>query len=449
MMQTRRVKRQLSAARRYSYIRLALNYYTYYETSLEDSLLGNRLAPLNLEFHRLLRGFLEGICDENALDKLRNRVTAEMETATAYTDAFQAYEYVLNRLEGRFAPKLVGDGSASGEENMTQRIMDYITDSEDAMTVNERIRSVIGQLPVRLTKGKFFSMVEEGLSVYRGAARESLNDMFYILRAEALLHVPEDMVTGYEELYSILEELKAADYRGMSPETWRHLTDEIRRAGHILMDNSSELALLMELVNDLYVLFIAGDSAMMEVSEEQCLNELLSGLLALFQMSSGEMIPARLTELLTRLEGRQEAYFEQWMDDGLSSKELKELEGQEGEASRLYKVEMLLSGSSFMSLEEPEHTSGETVDDAVLREELGRFFEELSCSFQEMPRVLVRAVMAKVLSSLPVFFQSLDEVRDYIRGSLESCSDSMEKTVTMKLIRDMMMLDGYGSEDIF
>ncbi len=31
-----------------------------------------------------------------------------MEKLTAYTDIFQAYEYVMNRVEGRFMPQLVG-----------------------------------------------------------------------------------------------------------------------------------------------------------------------------------------------------------------------------------------------------------------------------------------------------------------------------------------------------
>lgn len=84
-MESRRIKRQLSAACNYSYTRLALNYYMYYETSLEDSLLGGRLAPLGTCFHALLKGFLDGNHDVDRLEELRNRVTCEMEAATAYT----------------------------------------------------------------------------------------------------------------------------------------------------------------------------------------------------------------------------------------------------------------------------------------------------------------------------------------------------------------------------
>ena len=449
-MQIKRMKRQLSAACHYSYTRLALNYYMYYETSLEESLLDNRLEPLNTAFHGLLRGFLDGTCAEDALWGLRSQVMAEMETATAYTDAFQAYEYVLNRLEGRFAPQPVGTmGGEDHDEAMTGRIMAYITDARDAMTVNERIRSVLGQLPVRLTRNRFFSLVEEGLSVYRGSTRESLNDMFYILRSEALLYVPADMVTGYGELHSILEEFRTADYKSMTQSSYRHLTDEMKRAGRMLMEDTARLMLLMELVNDLYVLFLSRASAMMEVSEEQCLKRILSGILFLFEAGADAPIPDGITGLLNRLEGRQEAYFEQWMEDGLSSGELKDIKSQEGEASKLYKVEMLLSGSSFMSLEPAGPGDGEIVDQAGLTEAANRFFEEFSAAFEGQPRLLVRAVMAKVLSSLPVFFQSLDEVQEYIRNSLASCTDYMEKAITMKLITDMMEQDGMEEDDIF
>lgn len=447
-MQLRTIKRQLSAACHFAYTRLALNYYMYYETSLEDSLLSNRLAPLNEAFHGLLGDFLEGTCDEGSLDILRKQVTDEMEAATAYTDAFQAYEYALNRLEGRFAPQLLGDAAgASHEEAMTVRIMDYITDPDEAATVNERIRSVLGQLPVRLTKQKFFALVEEGLSVYRGGSRESLDDMFYILRSEALLNTPEDMVTGYEELHSILEELRTADYKGMGAEQYRRLTDELKRAGHMLMDDTGELMLLMELVNDLYVLSVSRSYAMMEVSEEQTLKGILEAVLALFKAGKDETIPADVTESLTKLEGKQETYYGQWVENSLSMEELSGIGRQDGDGAKLYKVEILLSGSSFMSLDAPETDSGTAVDDVMLKLELDRFFVELAESFKGQPKVLVRAIMAKVLSSLPVFFNSLEEVQEYIKSSLESCTDYMEKAITMKLIGDMMKEDGFDRDD--
>ena len=46
--------------------------------------------------------------------------------------------------------------------------------------------------------------------------------------------------------------------------------------------------------------------------------------------------------------------------------------------------------------------------------------------------------MAKCLSSLPANFQSLDEAREYIQGSLNSCSDEIEREACADLIRSLM-----------
>lgn len=446
-MQARKIKKQLSAACNFAYTRLALNYYTYYETFLEDSLLSNRLAPLNAGYQALLGRFLEGECDVKALDGLRNRVKEEMETVTSYAETFQAYEYVLNRLEGRFAPQLLGDtDKVSHEHEMTMRIMSYILELEEIAVVNERIRSVLGELPVRLTKQKFFALVKRGLSVYKGGTKGSLDEMMYILRGQALLNRPEDMVNGYEELHSILKEFETADYKEIAAEEFRHLADEMNRAGDMLMDDTGELLLLMELVNDLYVLFISRGSAMMEVSEEQRLKEILFGVLALFNSGENEPIPEELTKKLTRLEGRQETYFEQWMDDGPSMEEIKELGTREREDALIVKVGLLLSGSAFMSLDGPGPDAGETVDNVMLGKEMERFFQDFSAAVKGWPRILIRAVMAKVLSCLPVFFESLDEVQEYVESSLVSCTDYMEKAITMKLIEDRMKEDCFGME---
>ena len=78
---------------------------------------------------------------------------------------------------------------------------------------------------------------------------------------------------------------------------------------------------------------------------------------------------------------------------------------------------------------------------------LERFFGELSAAWEGKTKVLVRAVMSKILSRLPVFFNSLEEVRLYVEGSLRSCSDSKEKEISMRLIRMLIEQDKFDLED--
>lgn len=448
-MQVKIKKRQFSAACHYAYTRLALNYYMYYEMLLDEVSFASRMTPFNDRYHSLLADFLQGKRDVEALDELRNQVMAEMELLTAYTDAFQAYEYVLNRLEENFSPRLMEKKrQSSTEDEMVLHIMSYIMDSEDSFVVNERIRSVLGQLPVRFTREKFFALVEEGLSVYEGDTRRSLNDMLYVLRCESLLNMrrQEEKAAEYEKLYATLQKLRKTDFKAIEAEHYHHLTGEIHKAGGILADEIGRLMLLVDLVNDLYVLFLSRDLSMMEVSEEQRLKEILGGISDLFKNGEERPIPEEVTRLLSKLEGKQEAYYEQWSAGSLSAEEWKKMGSRKGEASVLYQIDLLLSGSAFMSLKESDPDLETVVDYAILKKETKQYCDEFSSAFKGAPRLLVRAVMAKVLSSLPLFFETIDDVQDFISKSLTSCCDEREKAVTLKLIEDMIKEDGYGMD---
>ena len=260
-----------------------------------------------------------------------------------------------------------------------------------------------------------------------------------------MLARPEDMETGYEDLHSILREFERADFKAVTAEEYRHLTAEMERAGQILLDTTGELMLFMDLINDLYVLMLSRRWAMMEVSEESLLQELLSKVRSLFEEGAVTAIPQELTDKLSMLEGKQETYFEQWMRLAAEVKSASDSADEDGEILR--KIELLMSDSSFMSLERPEAKADQKVDEELMAGKLERFFGELSAAWEGKPKVLVRAVMSKILSRLPVFFDSLEEVRLYVEGSLRSCSDVKEKEISMGLIRMLMEQDKFDQED--
>lgn len=136
----------------------------------------------------------------------------------------------------------------------------------------------------------------------------------------------------------------------MTAEAYRSLAGRLEEAGHTLLDISGDMQLFAELVNDLYVLCLTRDTSMMDVSEEREIKGLLSDIQALFTAGDKRPIPEEVTEKLTFLEGKQEAYYEQWWRSSVSS---DTLEGQQDDPlfEALRKTELLMSGSSFMSLD--------------------------------------------------------------------------------------------------
>ena len=186
---------------KYANIRLAMNYYTYYKMTLEDeSLLSTEnmsgLATINLIIEELMNGESEKISENiEKIEKLRDGINEKVQDLTCYVDKFNIYEHALNRVEYRFRD----DDYPSGyrHENITRRLMQFILEDEDNMAINRKISQVIGQLPVRLTKNKFFEMLSNGLSIYKGGTKESLKNFLYMLKTTAMLENTETMTDNY------------------------------------------------------------------------------------------------------------------------------------------------------------------------------------------------------------------------------------------------------------
>lgn len=49
-----------------------------------------------------------------------------------------------------------------------------------------------------------------------------------------------------------------------------------------------------------------------------------------------------------------------------------------------------------------------------------------------------RAIMAKILSNIPVFFNTTDEIREYVNGSLSRCREKSELLADYIVIKQMM-----------
>lgn len=431
-MNSHTTKKQMSAAYRYSYSRLALNYYTFYELMSEAESLPTRFSEYASRFHQLLHAFLEGRVDISVLHDLRKQVIEEVELFTAYSDCFQIYEYVLNRMERRFQTMTP---ITETTEEFVSRLMDFLMGAKDQLVLNDRIQQIIGQLPVRYTKQKFYSILQDGLTVYIGSDKKSLDRMLYILRTESMACLPEKMESAYPEFYEILEQLRTTDYLHMTPEQYQASADKITYVSKQLIDDIDLYLLFQDLMNDLYVLCLTGPESMIELGEKQTLEYLVAGVLKEFQTGHTSMISDQITEKLYELEGRQEGSMEQFM-----SGPMPEAADKDPAAVKIRTIEKLLSASSFVSLEE-ETEEPEIADCEWVEAQVEQLIQELNQVFAKQSKPVVRAIMAKLLSAIPSVFRSAEELREYLFGSLESCSDGAERETCMELIYEIMEIE--------
>lgn len=439
-METRLLKKQMTSAYQYSYVRLVLNYYTLFETVGEEPVIPERIIAYCRQLNGLLKRHFSGKDTEEELLKLREGVTHEVEVLTSYTDCFQIYEYVINRLERKFMslPETEGD-----DEGFAKRLIGFVTDTKETAVMNGRIRQIIGQLPVRLTKQKFFSLVMEGLSVYIGSPIENLKDMMYNLRTESMVKLPSGMEEGHKELFGLLEQFRIMDYGNMTAEGFDEASEKLGLACEGLMDESGLYILLQDIINDFCVLVFARPEAVVDVKEEELYCSMVTEILVKFIKDDYSPAAEEFFDKLTQLEGRQEAYYERYLRTELP--EESDDWNKDPDYVKAVNVDRLLSGSSFVELKSRDEwketgkaDEAAVVDRSYLEKTAKEYFKELEEVFSGVSRPVIRAIMAKVLSGLPVYFNSIDEIQAYIEGSLKSCLDEAEKETCKELLEELM-----------
>ena len=80
--------------------------------------------------------------------------------SAAYTDAFELYEYILNRKEYGFEENVDEELEKMFEEfdaeQFSAEVFNFIFADKDKVAVNAKIQQIVGQLPLRMTKARFY-----------------------------------------------------------------------------------------------------------------------------------------------------------------------------------------------------------------------------------------------------------------------------------------------------
>lgn len=456
-METRLLKQQMTAAYQYSYTRLVLNDYTLYETLSDSTDVSGNVTAAALALNELVKEFADGQDIGEDLLKLRKELIHTIEILASYTDCLVLFEYVLNRQERKFYTLKT---SMYTDEAFSDMAVAYITGVEDVPAQKSRISEIIGQLPVRYTRQKFFDRIIEGLKPYIGSPKKSLDDMMYMLRTESMVLLPDGMAGEFPEYGQVLEELLTADYKNLDKYSFDRLFLRFQETALKVLGDTSSFVMLAELANDLEVLVLAGKDAVKDLTEEELYAKILRTVTSQFDKEGFPAWDDGAEELLTRLEGRQEAYYDRYMRFELPAAD--ENLRRDSDYIRMVNVDRMISGSIFAKLLTAENAGNEdagsadtgsedagskeagseaeeaVVDRKCLEETVGQFTAGLEEVFARTSKPVVRAVMARVLSELPVMFASPEEIRNYIFASMASCSDENEKETCKELLEELI-----------
>ena len=451
----------MNLSHRLSSLRFVMNYVTFYEALQErksfaqteqfsdgtsdwmPEKLQKAVDSLNEQVHVLLSEEQDGETLEQAVqavDQLRKDTTNVMTSLTALADRYTIYEYCLNRKEALFTGATLPDHY--DDDTLTNALMAYITSDKQLMRM--KCTQVIEQLPMRMTRSRFFQILESGLTIYKGGEKKSLDDILYMIRTSALLTEPAHLKEDYTALYEGIQILQNADYENLDAAQFEQLQHQMKQDGERLQQLISLTSLLTELVNDLYVQLLALPYAMAEVEEKQRIGEILGAVSGLFAAGGCDPVEESVYQLFEALEGKQEQIAGSWQAGISSLNEITETNNSRIENLMLDKIyrrldyiSRLMSGSLYVELEDAKDAK-DPCTESYLQEQFAALYTELKNSFHEIPKYRMRAVMAKILTFLPPFLMTYEELREYISSSLANCKDAAEKTACVEILESFL-----------
>ena len=433
----------------YARIKMMMEYFLFYEVITEDTnpyiaSAKEMVDKLNDMVHRVY----SGESDSRLLDEIlamRGEVMERMQVLTGYVDCFVVYEYILNRIQYRFQQqeKLPEDAA------FAQEVMNFIFASKDTVTVNDNLRMVLGQLPMRMTRSHYFDLIKDCISVYKGSEIEALEGFLYMFRTSAMLYKHPAQGKYFVEFEKILQELMEADYEHMDEKLYTIYAGKVETGASKLNDLSDLYMQIGQIINEMYTLVVAMPYCR-DVEQIVAADEVVQGIYALFtesdcpiwereNLATDQQKRDWLEEQLPKVEGVQEHLYdsvnlaEAALDELLAGRKEEIAEAGLSDAYEyLRHVSLLNSTSVFAELD--SGVSKGIVTAEIAAEETEKLVAELKVLFQGRSRMFRRAIMASTVEKLPTFFGNAQEVADYVMNALNRCDDEAEKYASKQLI---------------
>lgn len=431
----------------YSFIRLSMNYYTYYEIISESEKNDKTLGNFIERFNKIIKdGVINPVMGETQnivleeVTSIRNEVINIMKGLTCLADIFNIYEYVLNRIEYNF--KDSSHIEKLSDVDFTTSVISYILSDKDNVVMNTKISETVRELPVRITKSKFFEMLHTGLLVYKGSEKQSVDDFLYMIRTSTMLDIDNMALDLSDDIKEIYENFKNTDFSNISAQEYDELSSKLKFATEFIEDTVNKYMMFAELLNDVYVIVLSNhyvEELPLEHSSCITIIDTLYNRFTKDKLSDD----VEVENFFFQLEGKQENYHRAFSNmistlDYLleSKKELIDSLVLDTMFNSLDRISKLVSGSIFVEFD--TETNNEEADIEYIDEKFETLKNDFTNFFKDNKKIVNRAVMAQVLSALPIFFNNVDEIKDYIIQSISQCSDNAEKLACYEIFHSLM-----------
>ena len=413
----------------YASIQLAFSYYTVFEMLSEDT--DNTVWKQNLG-----QTVTDCLCldkDEaiSAVSALRDKITEVMHNITLYTDILSVFEHILNRVEYRFKEVQKPDISY-----VSTRIQQFIFADKDAVITNDKIKTIVAELPLRMTKQRFYDILSDSLDIYTGSDCSSVDGFLFMIRTIATLQGDLQPVEGIEGLEEFITRCNETDYAAISETEFLELTQMLERYGEGLTDLVNLNMKVQECVNHYYTMLLCKPYVKQSSAAGEHAQGMISQIKEHFNDVDSQLVLEGCNSYLEQLEGKQEDIMERVMGFEALLADVAAAVPDDSAVKDLLVCEKLVSSSLFIDLHQEEQDK--EADSAYINKVKEELIADFVTFFKNHSQIVNRAIMSAVLGAVPVFFQNTEEIVQYIDYALEHCSDVSELCASVEIINRIM-----------
>lgn len=364
---------------------------------------------------------------------LRDKVCKRTEEVTTVTDTMRLYEHILNRL-----PVNNAQTSTVNNDVAARDCLSAIFKYNDNNIINENIKLAVSQLPVRMTRARFFDIVNDAFTKYTGGPVSALDRFVYMLEGAAgIKEYGKIDSKDIKAVLTLVKKLKETDFKDIDLKEGGKLAASLEKQGAAISAYIDGLTDTAMIINSMLCYLLSSQNIEKnplkpDTQLYRVLCEALNGYEspAEWKEAGTDVIDTFSDDFLAELERKQEklAVYEGRLD-GIDS----EADGNDDILEKLNMCRKLMSGSYFAPLTDTEADDDHPTDADEAQKKFELFRDKLEVVLKNDIKNMQRARMAAILAELPVFFNSRTEVMNYVRDSLDSCKDNFEKAMSVNL----------------
>ena len=293
-----------------------------------------------------------------------------------------------------------------------------------------------------MTKSKFFEYVNSGLDVYNQGEKSSLDDFVYRIRTSAILEEKEDYKLLYPEIHDTFEELDKYDLKNITEDEVNEFSEKLSELTAYIDDNVSANMMMQELINDVLLVLYTSESQENDDITAIC-SEVVSETNLMFTGKFAHKTNEELEAMFVKLEGKQEELYHNIMNydivDQILDKNKDDIirNNLEKTYEKVSRLPLLNSDSLFVEFDKKQDK--DKVNEEYLEKVKENLYKEFIDKFANSQRLIKKSIMSATLSELPVFFNNISELQDFVYNCLKGCTDMAEKKGCLEIISSMIV----------